>query len=357
MIKFSYYLCFTLAIGLSACEHKNDSKNTSDLLNKGNQIQASVHSNPVLDQNFPDPTVIKAPDGYYYAYATNTSINGEVMNIQVSKSKDLIHWEEIQDALPQKPSWAQNDIWAPHVLYDPLNQTYYLYYSAESSSTIYGKCMGVATSKSPVGPFVDKGTPMLCGEGFVNIDPMAYDDPATGKKLLYWGSGFEAIKVQELTEDRLEFKEGSSPIELIHPIADGNPDNYQKLVEGAWVEKHDDFYYLYYSGDNCCGEGAHYAVMVARSKSATGPFESYAERINSQNSVILNSNTQWIAPGHNSIVSDQDNQNWIVYHAIDASDRSKGRVMLMDKVTYQDGWPKIGNGTPTVQSKDEQMTE
>ncbi len=25
-------------------------------------------------------------------------------------------------------------------------------------------------------------------------------------------------------------------------------------------------------GDNCCGEGAHYAVMVARAKKATGPF-------------------------------------------------------------------------------------
>lgn len=351
MVKNSnYYLYFTLAIGLFACQQGNQSDKATDQLHENESILADIHNNPVLDQNFPDPTVIKAPDGYYYAYATNTSIDGMVVNIQVSKSKDLVHWDKVKDAFPDKPSWAQKDLWAPHVLYDSEKQTYYLYYSAESKSETFGKCMGVATSKSPTGPFVDKGTPMLCGEGFINIDPMAYDDPSTGKKLLYWGSGFEAIKVQELSEDRMEFKEGSSPTELIHPIVNDNPDNYQKLVEGAWVEKHKDFYYLYYSGDNCCGDGAHYAVMVARSKSATGPFESYAESTNSQNSVILKGNKKWIAPGHNSIVSDQDNQNWIVYHAIDAADKSKGRVMLIDKVTYKDGWPKIGAGTPTVHS-------
>ena len=49
------------------------------------------------------------------------------------------------------------------------------------------------------------GMPLLLGAGFEYIDPMAFDDPATGKRLLYWGSGFQPIKVQELSEDRLSF--------------------------------------------------------------------------------------------------------------------------------------------------------
>lgn len=309
---------------------------------------SNIFENPVLDKDFADPTAIKAPDGYCYAYATNTDADGKLFNIQVARSEDLVSWEFVGDALPQKPSWAENDFWAPHVLYDSTNQTYYLYYSGESKSDSYGKCLGVATSKEPAGPFVDKGEPLLCGEGFVNIDPMAFDDPATGKKLLYWGSGHEAIRVQELSDDRLSFKEDSKAVELVQPIADEDPDNYHRLVEGAWVVYRDDYYYLFYSGDNCCGDQAHYAVMVARAEQATGPFKTLAEATSVQSSVILERNERWMAPGHNSIITDDAGQDWMVYHAIDSNDKHKGRVMLIDKVTYKEGWPYIENKNPSI---------
>ena len=41
----------------------------------------STSTNPVLNQNFADPTVIKAEDGYDYAYATNDGVNGIAVNI------------------------------------------------------------------------------------------------------------------------------------------------------------------------------------------------------------------------------------------------------------------------------------
>ena len=107
----------------------------------------------------------------------------------------MIKWQNLCDALPVKPGWANKDFWAPHVIYDKNNKTYYLYYSGESVSDTIGKCLGAATSKNPEGPFTDKGTPLLCRETFVNIDPMAFDDSAAGKKLLDWGSGYKAIKV------------------------------------------------------------------------------------------------------------------------------------------------------------------
>ena len=81
-------------------------------------------------------------------------------------------------------------------------------------------CLAIATASSPAGPFTDKGAPLICGSGFVNIDPMQFDDPATGKKYLYWGSGFQPIKVQELSADRLNFAAASQPVDLISPIAD-----------------------------------------------------------------------------------------------------------------------------------------
>ncbi|MEX2592758.1 MAG: glycoside hydrolase family 43 protein [Anditalea sp.] len=312
--------------------------------------------NPVLP-GVADAGVIKFNGEYY--------LGGVFTNGSFYISKDLIEWEgpvqvfsmdndwtegpsagndQIHDALPEQPSWADRDFWAPHVLYDSEDQTYYMYYSGESVESAIGKCMGVATSKNPEGPFVDKGQSLLCGEGFIEIDPMAFDDPATGNKFLYWGSGHEAIKVQELADSRTDFKPGSQPIDLIDTIADDHSDNYQKLVEGAWVVYRDGFYFLFYSGDNCCGENAHYAVMVARSKKATGPFESLAEATGSKNSVILEGNGKWLATGHNSVIMDSTGQDWMAYHVIDSTDKEKGRVMLMDKIIWNNGWPQIIKG-------------
>src|ERR1044071_7597317 len=62
-----------------------------------------TYVNPVLDSDFPDPAVILAPDGYYYAYATQTLRDDRWINIQVARSSDLIHWEQLGDALTQKP--------------------------------------------------------------------------------------------------------------------------------------------------------------------------------------------------------------------------------------------------------------
>jgi arabinan endo-1,5-alpha-L-arabinosidase len=308
------------------------------------------YKNALTDFDFPDPTVIRAADGLYYAYATQASRGGRDVNIQVARSKDLVAWEHLGDALPAKPSWASEtqNFWAPHVALH--GGVYFMYYSAEPNSKD-GLCLAVATSKSPAGPFVDSGKPLVCGEGFVNIDPMSFDDPKTGKRYLYWGSGFQPIKVQELAPDRLGFAPNSKPIDLVRPKPGPG---YERLIEGAWVTFRDGWYYLFYSGDNCCGKEAHYAVMVARSKSATGPFQTLAEATRRPDSTILVRNERWNAPGHNSIVADAAGQEWTFYHAIDPATPKVGssdgdrRVMLMDRVTYRDGWPRIGDGTPST---------
>lgn len=294
--------------------------------------------NPVLDKNFPDPTVIRA-EGKYYAYATNSNAH-----IQVASSTDLMHWQPEGDALPQPPVWADRDFWAPHVLYDPVMKKYVMFYSGESTDKNTGKCLGVAYADKPTGPFVDKGTPLICGDGFVNIDPMAFVDPASGKKLLYWGSGFEPIRVQEMSDDWSAFKPGTTAKMVVWPGKDKVPadgKSYDRLIEGAWVTRHKGWYYLYYSGDNCCGENAHYAVMVARSKDPFGPFERFGEKHNNGSSVILGLNEEWLAPGHNSIVKDDRGREYIAYHAIPANKKNGGRVMLIDRITYRKGWPVV----------------
>lgn len=321
---------------------------------------AAIYLNPVFDENFPDPAVLRASDGFYYAYATQGEAGGRMHNIQVVRSRDLARWERLGDALPVKPAWASRtqDFWAPDVSH--RGGRYYLYYSAKPDAALSdpkrGLCLAVASAERPEGPFTDSGRPLLCGEGFVNIDPFAYDDPATGRRLLYWGSGFAPIKVRELSPDRLSFAPTSQAIDLVSVISDEDPANYQRLVEGAWIVRRKRWYYLFYSGDNCCGAKAHYAVMVARSRSATGPFETLATATGAANSVILEQRGHWLAPGHNSVITDAVGAHWLLYHAVDTrrprakpgDEINSRRVMLLDKLIWRNGWPRVAGQGPST---------
>ncbi len=304
-----------------------------------------------IDADFPDPAVLRAEDGSYYAYATQGSVAGRMVNIQLARSPDLAQWQHLGDALPVKPAWASRtqDFWAPHVA--RVGEGYALYYSAKPDAALddpeQGLCLAVATAARPEGPFTDVGEPLLCGPGFVNIDPMLFDDPQTGRRWLYWGSGFGPVKVQEMTPDGLAFAPGSAPIDLVAPVPTDDPANYRRLVEGAWVTLRDGWYYLFFSGDNCCGPKAHYAVMVARSRAATGPFEVYPEN----GGVILEAAPGWTAPGHNAI-AERDGESFILYHAVDAArprtrpedEVNTRRVMLVDRLAWCDGWPVVETG-------------
>lgn len=289
----------------------------------------------MLEGDFPDPAVLRDADGRFYAYATQGESGGKVLNVQVARSRDLVRWEHLGDALPEKPRWAASTqhFWAPHVLYDAGLRKYFMYYSAEPDHA-KGKCLAVATADAPGGPFADSGSPMLCGQGFEHIDPMAFDDPRTGARLLYWGSGFKAIQVQELAPDRLRFLPGSSPRELLLPDAQAP---YRSLIEGAWLHYRAGTYYLFHSGDRCCRPEPRYAVFVARASSALGPFELLPQP-------ILEKNDAWLAPGHNSVATDDAGNDWMLYHAIR---KAPARPMLLDALEYRDGWPRVAAGAPS----------
>lgn len=318
----------------------------------------ATYQNPVLDADFPDPSVLLAPDGYYYAYGTQTKRAGEVLNFQVARSRNLVEWEYLGEALPTKPTWAATSqrFWAPDVSRHPDGR-YLLYYSAQPNDPAAGLCLGVAVAQHPAGPFVDSGQPLLAGgPGFENIDPMRFVEPSTGRQLLFWGSGFGPLRVRELAADGLGFAPGSTAEVVVTPRLATDATPYGHLIEGSWVHYRAGWYYLFYSGDNCCGPAARYAVLVARSRQATGPYETLAQATGTAGT-ILTENERWLAPGHNCLVTDAAGQDWLLYHAIDrqqptfdAINDEQGhsrRVLLLDKVMYDaHGWPYVG--TPTV---------
>lgn len=309
--------------------------------------------NPVIDADFPDPSAMKASDGNYYAYATQTT----GIRLQVSHSANLVTWSPAAEAMPTKPTWTSStsNYFAPDVEERGAGH-FVMYYAAQIASGDY--CIGMATATTGSGPFTDVGSPVVCGSSFTTIDPNGFDDPQSGKHYLYWGSAGAPITVQELSADRHTFAAGSVPTALVFPRNANDPSGYDTgLIEGPWVTYVAPYYYMYFSGNGCCGAGAHYAVMVARSTSATGPFEvRTVGGLGTAANPILHSGGPWTAPGHNSTVKDAAGNEWMVYHAIATAnpylipgrtDISR-RPMLIDRITYVDGWPTVGvNGAPT----------
>lgn len=318
----------------------------------------STYTNPVLKVVFADPSVIKAPDGWFYAYATRTYHKEQKMvTLQIAKSQDLVHWKYLTDGMPVKPSWSNHthQFWAPDIHYDKDSQTYYLYF-ADHHNGSSRHCVGVATAKSPEGPFRDIGHPLVCGRSYTHIDPMEFKDPKTGDRYILWGSDHAPIQIQKLT-GWTTLAPDSKPHNLLIPTKEKG--TYDSMLEAPWLIHHNGYYYLFTSGNNCCGERAHYAVMVARSKKLMGPYKKFKGVDGSGNGVILKRNDHWMAPGHNAIVTtDHGKQYWTLYHAIDPNKRFQSkkspigmtfdeRVMLLDRIVFKNGWPRIKDDSPS----------
>ena len=71
------------------------------------------YSNPVIDESLPDPTVIKAADGYFYLYATEN-----IPNVPIYRSDNLVDWRRVGTAFtdntrPQMvPNPLPSRVWA-----------------------------------------------------------------------------------------------------------------------------------------------------------------------------------------------------------------------------------------------------
>lgn len=114
-----------------------------------------------------DPHVIfDKNSSTYYAYVTSNIDDG--MTFKIYKSKDLIKWSYVNRALVTNDdkTWGKDWFWAPECYYSEKANRYFLFYSAKVKDNIlekhfydnsYEECckIGVATSTSPEGPFVN----------------------------------------------------------------------------------------------------------------------------------------------------------------------------------------------------------
>jgi arabinan endo-1,5-alpha-L-arabinosidase len=324
--------------------------------------ETDEYINPVskgLADTFADPAVIKAKDGYWYAYGTTDPLReGEKQfhTIPIARSDDLVNWVYVGDAFnaSNRPRWAAEDgnLWAPDIRY--MNGKYYLYYVVTETKVTPDRgdnAIGVATAPTPTGPWTDSGKPVVGprrGGPGDNIkwtfDPSEFTDK-DGTRYLYYGSYYGGIWVTRLSDD------GTRAVGDPEMVAIDN------RYEGAYVIKHDGYYYLFASSANCCaGPTTGYSVYVGRSQSPTGPFRDRqgvsmeASRVGGTIVMTPNGN-EWVSTGHNAITTDLSGQDWFVYHAINRRDPYldepfgiNERPMLIDRLDWIDGWPTVRGG-------------
>lgn len=195
----------------------------------------STYRNPVIDYSLPDPTIIKADDGYFYLYATE-----DIRNTPIHRSRNLVDWEEIGTAFTEetRPTFEpKGGLWAPDINY--INGQYVLYYSM-SVWEVSGLWIGVATPTNRKGRSLTRDR---CSEARqfkfkILLDQFFMED--NGKKYLFWGS-FRGIYGIELSGDGLSVRDGAKKKQVAGTA-----------YEGTYIHKRGDYYYLFASIGSCC---------------------------------------------------------------------------------------------------------
>jgi arabinan endo-1,5-alpha-L-arabinosidase len=330
--------------------------------------QADTYRNPVYDYIFPDPDVLRV-GGSYYVYGTyhpwTEEAGPDCELVPILRSPDLVNWEPVGPAFREVPDWSRyRGLWAPGV--GQLDDRIVLYYSdAEFGADNPG--IGVAsaalrtadtrawrndpraTAEDPMSPFEPRGGLFRSEEiGVPNsIDPALF--VRDGTPYLFWGS-HRGIYGVRLAEDGLST--AASPDETFQIAG--------RSVEAAYVVERGGYFYLVGSRGSCCeGASSTYRVVVGRAEEFRGPYRNRdGEPLTAEGATgttILRGDDQFLAPGHCAVTRDDSGEWWLLYHAYESGNPwvadTPRRVLMLDRIRWEDGWPAVGDGTPSEQGR------
>jgi GH43 family beta-xylosidase len=232
--------------------------------------------------------------------------------------------------------WAGRQMWAPDAAFK--NGTYYLYFPVKDKTDVFR--IGVATSKSPVGPFKAEKEPI---KGSYSIDPSVFKD-ADGSYYMYfggiWGGQLQnwnnnkydakaqlrkpneqAIlpRVAKLSADMKSFVEAPKSIKIVD--ANGKlfleSNNDKRFFEAAWMHTYKGKYYFSYS------TGDSHFINYAMGTSPYGPF--------TYKGVVLQPVEGWT--NHHSIV-EVKGKWYLFYHDVQISGKTHLRNVKVTELKY-----------------------
>jgi len=287
-------------------------------------------------------TTAVAPAGSdcYLAYTTQVYLT----IVPIWRTTDLVHWEMI-DEMPVNGSamhdlapwvdWGGN--WAPTVLARPDNppgSRYVMWYTARLRGTSI-ECLGVATSDTPVGPFIDTAAqPASCRRSNGGtIDPSAFVDDDGTPYLVYESDGVGHLWESQLTPDGRSLVGGSE-----HLLWSGGTAPDASVAEGPTIVRVGGTVFLLYSTGEWWTAGYH--VDIVRCDAVTGPCHQM------YGTPLLASRGSMLGPGGQTPFRDA-NGNWrLLFHAWTAPrvDYPSGGVRSLHllPLTFSGGDVKVG---------------
>ena len=293
-------------------------------------------------QHVHDPAIFKHGDSYYL-YSTNDGI-------PIRQSRDLVQWSFVGRVFEQQlPPWARAEIpgveapWAPDLSF--FNGRYHLYYSLSTFGS-QRSAIGVATNATldPADPryrWEDQGKvleswPTLTAHNA--IDPaVAFDEQ--GQPWLSWGSWSGGIYLRRLDASTGKLSQQDTVQHFL--AARGTSPN---AIEGPYVIRRGDFFYLFVSWDLCCrGAESTYNVRVGRSRSITGPYldRNGVAMTQGGGTLVLAGYGRVRGPGHNSILS-EGGEHLMVHHFYDLQENGVPKLQIRPLFWDVDGWPLAG---------------
>ena len=224
----------------------------------------AVAKNPLFDNVFTADPAAMVHDGKVYLYTGHDESPSNNVFFQMHdwlafSSEDMVNWTQhgpIMKATDFK--WAKGDAWAAHMI--ERDGTFYFYTTVRHKDDKPGFAIGVATSKSPLGPFVDARGSALVTDDMTKHTPNDWDDidPAiwveeNGDTYMFFGNLMP--KYVKLKDNLIELDGEIKTLDL------------PTFTEALWVHKKNEYYYVTYACE------FPEKICYSMSKSIHGPWE------------------------------------------------------------------------------------
>jgi arabinan endo-1,5-alpha-L-arabinosidase len=322
----------------------------------GGAAAAPSHSSPVFAsyrftgdvEPVRDPSIIRQ-GATYYLFSTDDGVSRDG-SIPIRCSANLQAWNDCGHVFDNIPSWVIQKLpeviglWAPDISY--FNHFYHLYYVGSifgTNRSVIGMATNTTLDRSdPAYAWVDQGEILSSMEGddFNALDPNITVDTDSTVWLTY-GSFWTGIKQAAI--DPLTGMIATNP--QTFSLASRRDDD-PPAVEGAFLIRHENYYYLFVSFGMCCAKDpykSNYRIMVGRGNSVHGPFldmNGVALMRGGGTELLAGSNAGWNAPGGESILIDPITGNsTIVFHAHTLPAGTP--YLFANALTWNGGWPQI----------------
>ncbi|OLY93283.1 arabinan endo-1,5-alpha-L-arabinosidase [Cnuella takakiae] len=307
--------------------------------------------------NTHDPSILKVGD-WYYCYSTDASYGNTLPGpgIMVRKSKDLVQWSYVGQALNGLPAQAvqyirgmnaapNTGIWAPYIM--KVGNEYRLYYSLASTG-FRVSAIGLLTASNPEGPWTERGLVVQSatdGPGTNAIDPTVTVTPS-GEHWMVYGSAWDGLfEVKLDPATGLAASSGDKGSLVVRRGKTGN--TYNGNLEGPEIiyNPTTQYYYLFVAYDWLSTK---YNTRVYRSRNANGPFLDWnGVDVTTQSDhgpmivapYKFSGHAGWAGVSHPSVFTDGNGQFFIGHQGRPEVNRAYMVLHVRKLFWTADGWP------------------